>query len=40
MARLTQVPLERLQVVAYGTVTLYGATFQKLLLTGSLVTLM
>ena len=28
VARPTQVPLERLLVVAYGTVTLYGPTFQ------------
>ena len=38
--RRTQVPNESLSSFAYGTVTLYGSTFQKILLPDRFVTLM
>ena len=37
--RRTQVPVESLFSFAYGTVTLYGSTFQKILLPNRFVTL-
>ncbi len=40
MSRRTQVPSESLSSFAYGTVTLYGSTFQKILLPDRFVTLM
>ncbi len=40
MSRRTQVPSESLSSFAYGAVTLYGSTFQKILLPDRFVTLM
>ncbi len=39
MPRRTQVPIESLSGFAYGAVTLYGSTFQKILLPDRFVTL-